>query len=285
MDLLEKALATRPYSWITAILIGLIAHYFLFGNISASSGLILTITVALLSWITGQTIPEYMRKKHEYDEDPRLHLSLLPSILLLILVSYTGGIQAVAVFFVLLVSIMLYITKVKNRVLGQFSFLFRGLSELSLIGLVFAVHGRFPVSVQVLGFAAAIYLITGSRNIVGDLRDVEVDGNTLASQNFRLAQFLSLLMAGVAIAIVPRPLVVLPIAVGAVSTAFWGEKHAYMCHRLYVLCTMFFLSQYLLQYISPGILPLSNLLFAGSALNLTYPYVPRKLNKLSGEVK
>lgn len=283
MDYRTQLLSTRPYSWINAVLIGLATHFFVLGNLSVSFELALTGYLALLSWITGQTIPDYLRKKHEYGENAVLHLRLLPSALLLVSVAYLGGLPAVAAFFALTASILLYAAKVKSRFFGHFSFLTRGFAEVSLVILVFTSYGGFPSTAAEWSFIAAVYLVTGSRNIVGDLRDVGVDGNTLASSNFRLAQFISVVFAGTSLFLVPDLLVMLPVLLAMVLTAVYGRENAYTIHRIYVICTMFFLFQYLVDALAPELLILTNLVFLGTVLNFTYPYVPRKLNKISEE--
>lgn len=279
MDLQERLLETRPYSWMGTILIGIAAHVLVTQRLTLSLMFGVTVLVSWLMWIAGSTVPEYMRKRYEYGSEPNLLFALLPVV---VVAGIALFFNPVSLFFVGLffVGTMLYIGKVKYRTLGMVSFLFRGVAEISLILLIFSVHNTALLPEPGLEFMAAVYCMTASRNLVGDLRDVGVDENTFAVYSFDLAHTTSMVLAIVPILLILQPLIVFPLGIAAFFTVFLGGSNPYTTHRLYVICSLFFVANYIISLLG-GSLILSNMVFIGVLLNFTYDDVPRKIQRLS----
>lgn len=271
-------LTMRPYSWINVVLIGVVAHVIATGSIALSPQLVVSGGLSLLLWFAGSGITEFFRKRYEYNESAARYLIIVPIVVVVqFLVEITQ--LTIAALLVVLGSCVLYGAKTNSRV-GRVSFLFRGLSEVGLFLLIVSIYGITSLSPQIVEFAAIIYLITCARNLVGDLRDVSVDTYTLPVVSQRLSLLASVVLGLGALAVLPELWTMFPVVAAVCLTAVFGITKAYHVHRLYVLCTLFFIANYLLALLD-GPLLVSNIVFVGVLLDHTYNYTPRKIAKQS----
>lgn len=271
-------LTMRPYSWINVVLIGVVANVVATESLSVSSQLLVSGGLSLLLWFAGSCITEFFRKRYEYRESGARYLLVVPAVVGVQLVVGVAPLTVAALLF-LLGSCVLYGAKTNSKV-GRVSFLFRGLSEVGLFVLIVSIHDVRSLSPLVVEFAAIIYLLTCSRNLVGDLRDVSVDTYTLPVVSQRLSQVASISLGLGALAVLPELRIMFPAFVAVCLTGVFGIRNAYHVHRLYVLCTLFFIANYLLSLVG-GPLLVSNTVFVGVLLDHTYNYTPRKIAKQS----
>lgn len=274
-------LATRPYSWANAVLIGLGAHLLVVGNLALSHDLLTTVAVSLTMWVAGLTGLEYFHKKFEYEESVTYHVLPLPFILLLA-ISLTQTIKSVVILCVFLIGLLLY----SGKVLGYFaeiSFLFRGISEVTLIWLVYSFHGAFVPNTGQLLYIGIIYTLTASRNVIGDIRDREVDDYTLAVNHPWIAVSVSLSLGIISIILISDILVAVPVVTVLLLIAFRGVENAGQSHRIYVIATTFLLLNIIIEQQYPSFLFIASIVFVSVLLNFTYWEVPRKQDKLATE--
>lgn len=271
-------LATRPYSWANSVLIGVGAHVLVTKQLAISQLLILTIILSFLMWIAGLTVLEFFHKKFEYDEKfPRYVLSV--AFLVLLIISTMEGIHSAIAIAVFAVGLFLYSGKTFSK-LGRVSFLFRGFLEVSLIWLILIFHGiSFPSS-EHLVYMGGIYSVTGSRNLIGDIRDRKVDEFTLPVTRPKLSLIISLGLGIGAGFLYPDLLTILPILTVLVITIILGINNAGKTHRIYILATLFFVLNIILKELVPELLIVTSIIFIGVLLNFTYWQVPRKQDKI-----
>lgn len=276
--LLRKLLLTRPYSWAGSILVGIMAHVISEGALILDPHLVLDIFAAFIIWVAMLLTSEYFHRK----VDGRGFINPVPPIaffILLAAVLFIGNLWSLLLLPVMFMVNYIYSLKIIDWPLSSLSFMFRGILEICIFIVVMLFHSNYNFS-AVLPLLAAIFLVTNSRNLVGDVRDMEFDEYTFPKKHgIEASYFTSLLLLILSILIIWDWVVTLPLIIFAAIMLLW--KNAYLLHRIFVISTIFFYANYTLSSLGQNLFIL-NLLFLAVMLNFTYPLVPRKSNPREG---
>lgn len=272
-NLYSILLATRPYSWVGAVLLGLLAYVAATESLAPSAAMLLDIFTALLLWTTGLLFIEYFQRKN----DKRISSATLPIISLALLVSLIAIRNYVALLLVpvMFIASIIYALKTRSALFGRASFLLRGLWDVIAFVILLMSHGaccpggHYPVIL-------AIYLLSCSRNLVGDIRDVAFDRHTFPRVfGTRAGYAVSAALALISVLVIRDIYVMFPVIVTIALIAF--VRDARLLHRTFVLTTAFFLSNTILMLLGRDAI-FTNILFVAAVLSSTYSMVPRRSN-------
>jgi len=273
----KKLIITRPYSWGGIILLGILANVIATKGLVLNADLAVDVFTALLIWSSSIYIVEVFHKKVDGREPVTL---LLPSVLIFILVSIMAWKNALTLLFSLLVifvSIVIYSLKIKKSPLSVFSFMFRGLVEVNIFLIILFFHSFYDVN-SIFPLLLAIYFMTNSRNLIGDIRDIEFDKYTFSKKyGVKASYVISTVLLLLAIFNAYNFEVIFPLIVYILVLAL--SRDAYFLHRIFVVTTIFFYANYILFVLNESII-LVNILFVSILLVFTYSMVPRKSNSL-----
>ena len=273
-SLLYKLIITRPYSWISIILVGLLANVVVTKNFIININLITDIFVAILSWFIAIFIVEFFHKKI----DKREPISPLLPILLIIILSFILLYRnAFTMLFLLIIIVtdLAYASKVKKWFLSSFSFMLRGVLEVCIFLIILFSHSFYSIN-EVLPLILAIYFLTNSRNLIGDIRDVKFDKFTFPKKyGIKTSYVVSFILILFSIIMINNLAVTTPLIIYLFILIFLRD--AYLLHRIFVLTTTFFLMNHIMFLLRINLI-FTNILFIAVLLNFTYPLVPRKSN-------
>ncbi len=265
-------LITRPYSLVDLALVGLLANIIAVGQLIPNVWLFLDILIPLMFWISFLYLTENRKK--------RIHVPVYLSIIFLliptVLISIINPLSLIFLPFALAV-LYLYSRKNSNRYLGTFSFLSRGLFTVLAFLTIISLHG-FNLLEPVIGIHMpllfGIFLLSSSRNLVGDIRDYAVDRHTFTKHFGKMPSLIvSSLMLLLTVLLFLDPILTFPLYI-LLTIMILTRNNAFNMHKLYVLTTTFFLMNYVLNIL--GISPVfSDVLYLSVVLNFTYNYVPR----------
>lgn len=272
----------RPYSWIGVISIAILANVIANGGIEFNFTLTEDALIALGLWIMVIFLIEYLQRF----TDERIKTSLpfiASSIVLLLILYFKNPYTIILLVFGILIG-SLYGFKTKDLFISRFSFMFRGFLEVLLFSVILFFHRYYDIYF-VFPVILIIYFVTISRNLIGDIRDVECDQFTFPKKYGIKASYL---IAGVLIIfsiLLSKSLSVsLPLIVYLFLLAL--IRDAYFLHRFFVLTTIFFFVNFTLYFLNNhSFIFFSNLLFIGTLLNFTYDLTPRKSNKLERDAQ
>jgi hypothetical protein len=272
-------LLSRPYSWVNTILIGISANILARGTFVFDILMARDVCLSMFMWVSGMAVLEFMHNKYEYFEENNKYLSFAPIVFFFVLTAFLVP-HSVGVLCLFVASVALYSLKTKRR-LGRVSFLFRGFSEVSIVLLILCFYGANPLEVQALQFMTVLYFFTVARNLIGDIRDVSVDENTLPAIHPNLSYALAGIFAAIPLLFVENVLQALPVAAAILTILLRGRTNAYRAHRALVVYLTLYLAVFLYDL---GAAPLFTLGLAvlGVVLSFTYDSVPRKLGKVGG---
>ena len=279
LSMIKPLLMTRPYSWVGVILISIIANMTSKKILIFDGELLLDCAVGLLLWITTIFFVEHFHEK----EDKRTRIPpWVPAslIFLLSLIMAFKNIFTLLLLPLMLLFVMLYALKIKDWMLSCFSFMFRGLLEVVGFLVIFFFHSNH-FSNEIFPLLLTIFLITNSRNLIGDIRDVNFDRYTFPKKyGIKLSYLVSATLIILSIIILPNIYANIHVALPLVTilTLMIFVRNAYILHRIFVVATIFFFVNYIALFLNEGNMALFNLLFIGVILNFTYPLVPRKSN-------
>lgn len=262
----------RPYSFVTPILAGILASVTSRGLVFDTS-LALDAALGLSVWCLINLISEFAQG----DKTEVGKATLAGAFIVTFLLVFYRGTLPIAVFFLGLLSLPLYSLKTRDLPVSPISFLFRGFAEASIMLIVvFTYTGLSAISLQEIIPVVAVYLVTCSRNLVGDLRDMEHDSFTFPVKfGENPARLISILLLAPVFYLIGDLLVVTPLVLAALILIFY--RNYYRLHRMYVLITAFFVVNLLLSS-TGGQIWILNLLLLGVLLNFTYREVPREAN-------
>jgi len=149
--------------------------------------------------------------------------------------------------------------------------MFRGVLEISVFMSTMLFNMNYNIA-SYLPLILAIFFLTNSRNLVGDIRDVEFDKYIFTKRyGIRASYMFSVILIVLSILLLPDILLMFPIVIFMVIIP--ASRNAYDLHRIFVLSMTFFYANYI--SLSVGLsLFITNVLL----LNFTYPMVPRKSN-------
>lgn len=272
----EYFFLSRPYSVVNVVLLATFVSFLVNGGF-VFTFFIRDVCLSVFMWVGSLFFNELIQNEKGRPKIDRVFLwfSLFFPIAVALVVNYS------AVGFVILsyVSSYVYATKNYRKIFSEFVFLFRGLVEVSIYATIVSLYG---LSVgEHLFFLIPLYLLTVSRNLVGDLRDVKTDQSTLAVKRGVLAtKIVSLVFLFAAVALSPSLIVAFPLMV---LIPLMLLDNAYLTHRIFIVGTTFYFGNFILTLLStPGIVVLFQQgLFLSVLANFTYGYVKRSSDKYS----
>ena len=274
----------RPYSWIDLLFIGLVAKVSVEKSFSFDIKDIAMLIGLLSLWYFYNLLLEWY-KAREYRSKPNLIITFsflaLGIILGLIYSPLTLIFSISSVFFVLL-----YLLKNKVTIFGISSPIVRGIiqSQYYLYALLFYSKN---ISNADITLSVLIFLMSASRALIGDLRDIVPDSKTnkntfpvIFGVQAAIVLIVILFLASIIIFIsafqnylAGFPLILMIIAVMA-------YKNGYVLHQLMIIATTF-VSVNLIALLLGDSLILFNLIFLGIFTNLIfYPLLSRKSNPI-----
>lgn len=273
----KMLIITRPYSWGGIILLGILANVIATKGLVLNADLTVDVFTALLIWSSSVYILEFFHKKVDSREPVTL---LLPAVLIFILVSIMAWKNALTLLFsllVIIVSVVIYSSKIKKFPLSGFSFMFRGLIEVNIFLIILFFHSFHDIN-SIFPVLLAIYFMTNSRNLIGDIRDVEFDKYTFPKKyGVQASYVISTILLLLAIFNAYNFEVTFPLIAYILVLAL--SRDAYFLHRIFVVTTIFFYANYILFVLNESIIVV-NILFVSIILTFTYSMVPRKSNSL-----
>jgi hypothetical protein len=265
-------LITRPYSLVDLALVGLLANIIAVGQIIPNMWLFLDILIPLMFWIAFLYLTENRKKRIHVPVPLSIAFLLIPVVLIFLI----NPLSLVFLPFALVV-LYLYSQKNSNKYLGMFSFLSRGLFTVLAFLTIISLHGFNLLDPTINSYTPlliGIFLLSSSRNLVGDIRDYGVDRHTFTTHFGKLPSLaVSSLMLLLVILLFLDPILTFPLYILLLIMVL-TRNNAFNLHKLYVLTTTFFFMNYLLNIL--GISPaFSDVLYLSVVLNFTYNYVPR----------
>lgn len=266
----------RPYSWIGAISIALLANVISTGNLTLNSALLEDVLITLVSWISAILLLEYLHR----DTDKRIR-SLSPFIFILIILililAYKNPYTLILLFLAIPVGI-LYASKTRSWFISGFSFMFRGIWEVYIFLTILFFHHYYNIN-SVFYIILIIYCLTISRNLVGDMRDVKYDKFTFPNRyGLKASYLISGVLILIPIFLIKNLVVSLPLIFYLFLLAL--IRDSYISHRIFTLTTAFFLINYVAYFLNAYLcLAFINTLFIATLLNFTYNLTPRRANE------
>lgn len=276
-DFFGKVVLSRPYTLSSIIALGIVSYLLANQQIKNTESFVFVIIVSSSFWLFSTYLAEYFHNKTNKNRPFVNFVTPLFFLLALILFTYQNLISLIMVI-ILIISIWAYSLKVKNTVISPYSFIFRGIVELSVA--LFFLSYQFNSIFTNTSFLISIYLITTSRNLIGDLRDKDEDNFTFTKkhgENITLAVSLFCLAGA---ALLNFSAVSFPLFLTIIS--LFTIKNSYIQHNVFVLSTFFFFINYAFILQKMDVL-ISNLIFIGVIMMYSYHFVPREANiKLGG---
>lgn len=272
----NRLILLRIYTLPSLLLIGALAYFtFNKGPINGLE-LIIASAVPLLIWCAMIYVVEYFHR----DIDGRITISLIWSVIPFLIalgLSLIHDYRTLLFFVVIVGSTILYASKKNAHKLSAFSFIFRGLVELSMFLLVgFFYEKQLSLLFAPIGLIVSIYFITISRNLVGDIRDTKYDKFTFpkkyGTKNSYIVSGIVLLSA----ILFNNIWIAAPLIIPLVLIAL--QYNPYSLHKIFVISTVYFLVNQIAVVTGVSLI-LTNALFIFSLAFLFYESVPRKSNK------
>lgn len=272
--LVYKTVMTRPYSWVGAVLVAIMANVMATRAFLINWDMAYDVLTAFAIWCTSTLAVEYFHRKTDGRGLTNPVIPLLSIALLLAMFAYKNA--AALIFLPILIAAdVMYSMKIRNLLISRFSFMLRGILEVC----TFLVVAFFHNSYDVFGFLTVllvIFMLTNSRNLIGDIRDVKFDSYTFPKRyGTGISYAVSVAFIIVSFLLLPDILIMLPALLFIAAIPL--SRNAYTLHRLFVLATTFFYMNYILYLLGQSLV-FSNILFIAVLLNFSYPSVPRKSN-------
>jgi hypothetical protein len=272
--LIHRAIMTRPYSWLGIIMLAVLSNVLARGSLVTDLTLALDVFTAMVIWYSATSMLETLHGKIDGRGLTNPLNAAISFIILAAIMIFRNPITLVFIP-VILIADFLYSMKVKSPSLGHISFILRGILELSVVMIILLLNMNYDF-LTLLPIILTAFLLTDSRNLIGDIRDVEFDKYTFPRKyGVRAGYAVSVLLILMGFLLIPNPLIMLPVLF--IIPTFLVIRNAYMEHRIFVVGTTFFYANYVIFTLGQDLL-LSNLLFIAVLLNFTYPIIPRKSN-------
>ena len=271
-------LLSRPYSWINVVLIVLLAITLGKGTLMLNTDLILPIIMGLFFWNSCVFLLDFLHKGIDGRSYMFSDWFLIISLVVLILILIFTAPLALPIFLASFGTTLLYGSKAKQSKVSHFMFLFRPFTEIGIIYSVALMQNISVFSSNLFALSIIVYLISVSRNLIGDIRDTNHDKHTLPKV---LGPNFTYLTSGIflfALMLITGPTSqILPLLFILILIIF--RANSFGLHKLYILCTTFYFALILLQYNTNPIFVLS-LVFVGFILYNTYNLIPRQTNNI-----
>lgn len=273
--LIDYLLLLRFYTVPNIVLVAILASVFARGGFFADYSLLFDVVFALLVWTTMVYLNEIFYK----NEEDRLRIaSVIPvaSFIAALAMAAVANYLAIPLLFVALIATLVYRLKPLDWFGSGFVFVGRGFTEFAIF-LSVALFNSPALTNEIIVVGIILWLITNSRNLIGDLRDMEFDKHTFPNKyGMVLSRIVSIVFMLAAIALTPALLISLPLMVMIVLVLL--HKRVYFIHYAFVLSTGFYLANYL-SYQMFSDLFVVNFVYIAVLLSLTYKSVPRKANE------
>ncbi len=270
----KRLILTRPYSWIGIISLAVLANVAATKGLVFDANLVFDILTAFVIWFVATSIVEYFHRMVDGRAWTNPYIPMVSTILLAALLFYRNPVTMIFLP-VIVVADFFYSMKIRNFIFSRFSFIIRGVLEISILMIIFFFHTSYNIA-EFAPLLISVFLITDARNLIGDIRDVEYDKYIFPKRyGVRVSYLVSLVLILVSIAILQNIMLTLPLILFVLSMSI--SRDAYNLHRIFVLATTFFYANYIALLIGQSLF-ITNLLFAAVLLNFTYSTVPRKSN-------
>lgn len=272
----------RPYTIISIAAIGLIVNILVNGTLTVNLELFTDMAAPVLIWVFMLFLVELV---HKQEDRPMSKLLFVVPFSLFVLICLWRGPLALVVVLAQFVVAYAYSLKSVDFPLSPLSPFVRGLNEIFAFWIVSlfyyqSLSGSFSFLIANSQIVLVVYLTTVSRNIIGDLRDIDYDRFTLSRKFGARA---SLAISAILIVISLFLLYGLPYWLGIplvvqLMLIISMRISSYTLHKTYIVSSTAFMLGFVVYLMQENPLPL--LLFYISALLLiTYDYVPRRANK------
>lgn len=232
---------SRPYAWISAWLIGFAA-----ASLALASfwELFLGGFESLFLYVLLCHILEFTHRHAGRPDISRISFGLV-FLLSLFIASYSVFSLVSFVFF----AVFSYAYALKKMPLfGPVSFVFRGLTVLTQFFVSFFLFSQ-TISFNVILFASVIALLGASRNLIGDIRDIETDSTTFSAVFGRKkSEIVSaiLIIFAIGLTIILNLFLLSAILLFFLLTIHL-IKNGFLLHRIWVVGTTFFLAAFSFQ--------------------------------------
>ncbi len=272
-DLLSYLLLIRPYTLPSIALVAVLARIASVQSIALDLNFALDIIFAFSVWGTMVYLNETLKTENGRPKIP----FWVPIVFfaVAIIISLFRNFYAIPLILTALISTILYWLKSIKWIGSPFVFIFRGVTEIMIFASILLFY-NVPLTDTIFTFAAIILLVTNSRNLVGDIRDLRFDKYTFPATFGETASRL-VVMLFILIAIwltsslaVAFPLIVLILLILII-------ENGYDLHKIYVTTSIFYFLNLASSTLHSETLFL-NLAYIGILLNQTYRMVPRKSN-------
>jgi hypothetical protein len=274
----EKIISlTRPYSLGNVLLITALAVAAGSFQLNVNARFIIACIVGILFWISCVFLLEFLHLKVDGRKKFFSKYLLLVPVAVLLGIFLILAPSAILLFIASFIAVILYSMKSKNAPLSHFAFIFRPFTEIGIVYSIALIYNYNILDPALLSLSILIYFISISRNVIGDIRDVNYDNYTIAKRlgtNITyLLGFIFLLLLflanGLNYALIPLILIAILIVI---------RMHPFALHRIYILCSSFYFALLLISLSGNALLAVI-LLFISTMLNFTYNVTPRRSNR------
>ncbi len=273
---ITQILFLRPYSFIGIISIVVLADVII--NAVTPFSLLVDSIAGLLLWMIAIFIGEYFHFKLDHRRLPAI--LLLFAVALFLIIVLLNEPKALSLFVAMLILCLAYANKSRVKLVSPISFLIRGFLEVIIFLTIVLFHSHSLIGlVNYWPQAILIYLITASRNLVGDVRDMKYDKYTFPTIfGKKMSYVVSITLIILSFIITPTPFILLPLL--PIILLLLIDFPPYLLHAAYVISTFAVYLNYTIFLLNEKLifLFLTNLFFAGNILILTYFFTPRRAN-------
>ncbi len=279
-ELIDFLLLSRPYTLPSIVLVTLLGSVLARKALIFDSVLVLSVIFGIFTWFAVIYFHEALLSTHN-----RMKISVFFPILFIgvsLIISLIYNYYVLLLLFFVLITSNIYRLKSYNWIGSGFVFVFRGFTEMAIfLSVVFFHFTAFTWYVIITSLI--IFMLTVSRNLIGDIRDFSSDKFTFPRLfGKRLAYFVSVALLLFSIILTPDIYISIPLIFVLIMILFY--RRPYFLHHLYVLASIFYLINYIFFFLTYSLF-LSNLAFFAVILTFTYKFVPRKVDLNSIEAR
>jgi hypothetical protein len=275
-EFLSYVLLSRPYTIPSIILIALLANVFIRKELPPDTTLFLDLSFALLTWFSMV----YLNEAFHQDIGRKKIPYTIPAVFFIIAGIISAVVNPHAIMFLILALIgtALYRTKSMKWFGSPYMFFFRGLTEASIFLGIILLH-KLSFTNDVLAISGILFLVTASRNMIGDIRDMAYDQNTFpVKHGEKISRTVSFILLLIAVIISPSIHVSFPLII--MGALILLTSNGYFLHKAYVATTVFYLTNYCYYFLEYD-LTLINFVFISVLAGHTYKLITRKSNLYS----
>src|SRR3989344_9071230 len=240
--IVDYILLSRPYTIPGIALVAILANVFVRGNLVLDYSTVIDIIFALVIWLLVVYLSESF---HKHAERPKAPIAVPAAFFVIALIISIIVNYFTVLFLVLaLIAAIVYSSKSIGWFGSSFVFIFRGGIELAIFLSIILFHSA-NITNEALVVGIMLLLITDSRNLIGDIRDVLSDKYTFPKKyGNTISYVVSFIFTLIVIVLTPSLYISIPLI--AILLLLILSRSAYLLHHLFVVTTVF----YLLNYIS-----------------------------------